>query len=223
MPGPAPARHPPQVPGGEMRSGTLKAGAGPPGIELGQAPVESSGAYRPGRVARCRPGDADHAGACRRRTHRRQAAALVAARPLTTDTVAGLLVLLITVLVGTSCSPGGRPAHAALRSPHRPPSWRHRPPSWRTGRPLDALHAKKGRFTLDRRGVAAAALKRTFLHDRRQAHDHDHTASGTGGERRRLRARRPRTRRSGNSRTSGPRGKHAPCAMVAAAWLRMRR
>lgn len=45
-----------------------------------------------------------------------------AARALTTDTVAGLLVLLVTVLVVNQLLTGDRPGNAAMRSPHRPPS-----------------------------------------------------------------------------------------------------
>jgi hypothetical protein len=39
------------------------------------------------------------------------------------DTVAGMLVLLVTVLEGISCSTGDRAGNAAIRSPHRRPSW----------------------------------------------------------------------------------------------------
>jgi hypothetical protein len=55
----------------------LKAGVGRPRIDLGQAPVESSGVHALDSVVRCRPGDAGHADACRRRTRGHRAATLV--------------------------------------------------------------------------------------------------------------------------------------------------
>jgi hypothetical protein len=53
-----------------------------------------------------------------------------AARPLTTDTVAGLLVLLVTVLVVNQLlnrRQARQRGNAAMRSSPRPPSWQPRP------------------------------------------------------------------------------------------------
>jgi uncharacterized membrane protein len=110
-----------------MRAGTLEAGVRRPGIDLGQAPIESSGVYAlDGVLAAVLAMLVTLALVVVELTDAGQRH-WWAAHPLTTDTVAGLLVLLVTVLV---VNRAGHPVrlragqlvrhHHAMRWPVRP-------------------------------------------------------------------------------------------------------